>query len=88
MPIFPRGGTPEDKGRLRNAEINQIIRGYVDGETVHWLDVGDVFLDEDGKLDRDLMPDGLHPDEAGYRAWAKAMEPTIRRLLGEKPTRP
>lgn len=83
MPIFPRGDTSEDEGRMRNAEINKIIRGYADDRTVHWLDIGHVFLDGEGKLNRDLMPDGQHPNEAGYGAWAEAMEPSVKRLLGE-----
>ncbi len=83
MPIFPRGNTPEDAGRLRNDEINKIIRTYVDNKTVRWLDIGHVFLDEDGTMNKDLMPDGLHPNEAGYRVWAEAMEPAIRKFLGE-----
>lgn len=83
MPIFPRGDTPEDKGRLRNKEINKIIQGYVDNKTVHWLDIGNIFLDEKGNLKRELMPDGLHPNAEGYRVWAKAMEPTIQKFLGE-----
>ena len=29
------------------------------------------------------MPDFLHPNEAGYRIWAEAMEPMIKKLLGE-----
>jgi beta-glucosidase len=86
MPIFPRGNTPEDAGRLRNDEINKIIKTYVDDKTVHWLDIGHVFLDEKGNLKRDLMPDGLHPNEEGYRAWGKAMEPTLTKLLGEDPS--
>lgn len=87
MPIFPRGDTPEDKGRLRNAEINKIIQSYVDNKTVHWLDIGHVFLDDKGNLKRDLMPDGLHPNPEGYRVWAEAMEPTIVKFLGEKPAK-
>ncbi len=83
MPIFPRGDTPKDAGRVRNNEINEIIHEYVDNETVHWLDINHVFLDKEGKLNRDLMPDGLHPDEKGYSAWAEAMEPTIKKLIGE-----
>lgn len=85
MPIFPRGNTPEDAGRLRNNEINKIIQTYVDNRTVHWLDIGHVFLDEKGNIKKDLMPDGLHPNEEGYRVWGKAMEPTITKLLGEDP---
>ncbi|QTN32328.1 hypothetical protein HZ994_08290 [Akkermansiaceae bacterium] len=84
MPIFPRGDTPEDQGRIRNAEINKIIQTYVDKKTVHWLDIGHVFLDDEGKLNRALMPDGLHPNLEGYRVWAQAMEPTIRKFLGEE----
>lgn len=83
MPIFPRGNTPEDEGRRRNDEINKILRGYADDKTVHWLDIGHVFLDENGNMKRDLMPDGLHPNEEGYRVWGKAMEPAIRKFLGE-----
>lgn len=84
MPIFPRGKSPEDAGRLRNAEINDIIRNYADNQTVLWLDINHVFLNEDGSLKMELMPDGLHPNLEGYRVWAEAMEPTLVRLLGER----
>lgn len=83
MPIFPRGDTPEDEGRKRNDEINKIIHTYVDNETVHWLDLSHVFLNEQGNLRRELMPARLRPNEQGYRAWAEAMEPTLQKLLGE-----
>jgi len=83
MPIFPRGDTPEDAGRVRNAEINEILKTYVDNKTVHWLDLSHVFLDKEGKLNRDLMPDGLHPNLDGYWAWADAMESTISKFLGD-----
>jgi beta-glucosidase len=83
MPIFPRGNTPQDQGRLRNDEINEILKTYVDDQTVHWLDIGHVFLNEDGTIKKDLMPDGLHPNLPGYRVWAEAMEPSIKKFLGE-----
>jgi len=81
LAIFPRGDTPTDKGRVRNDQVNQIIKTYADGKTVHWLDLAHVFVDERGNLNRELMPDGLHPSVAGYEAWARAMEPTLTRLL-------
>lgn len=83
MPIFPRGQTPDNSGRIRNDKINSIIRGYADDETVLWLDINHVFLDDKGNLKMDLMPDGLHPNEDGYRVWAEAMEPKLKELLGE-----
>jgi len=32
---------------------------------------------------QDLMPDFLHPNEAGYRVWAEAMALKIEELLAE-----
>ncbi|MBI1337530.1 MAG: acetylglucosamine-6-sulfatase [Phycisphaera sp.] len=83
LAIFPRGDKPDDKGRLRNDEINKIIQTYADNKTVYWLDIGHVFLDDQGTLKRDLMPDALHPNIPGYRAWGEAMEPMIVKLMGE-----
>ena len=81
LAIFPRGDEPGNAGRLRNAEVNAILRNFADGQTVHWLDLADVFLHPDGSLRKDRMPDGLHPNVDGFRAWAEAMEPSIVRLL-------
>jgi len=83
MAVFPRGRTPQDEGRIRNDQINKIIQTYADNKTVHWLDISDVFLDEKGGMIKELMPDGLHPSEKGFRVWAETMEPTIKKLLQE-----
>jgi len=84
MALFPRGWAPDDEGRLRNNQVNEIIKTYADGETVIWVDLKDLYLDKDGNLDKELIKDGIHPTSKGYVAWAEAMEPTIKRLLGEK----
>jgi len=84
LAIFPREDKPQSVGRVRNDQINAILKTYADDQTVYWLDLGEVFLNDDGSLKRDLMPDGLHPNVPGYEAWAKAMEPTLKKLLGEK----
>lgn len=78
--IFPRGGTKFDSKRLNNAAINQRIRRLADGKQVHFLEVGDVFLGEDGTLSRDIMPDLLHLNEEGYRMWANSLEPKLKEL--------
>lgn len=84
MALLPRGWTPEDKGRARNNQVNEIIKTYADNKTVYWLDVGHVFLDEEGNLSRELIKDGLHPSTPkGYKALSEAMEPMIKDLLGE-----
>lgn len=83
LAIFPRGAKSDDKLRQINDGTNDIIKGYADDETVFFLDINKTFLEEDGTLPKSVMPDLLHPHEAGYRMWAEAMEPTIAKLLGE-----
>ncbi len=81
--IFPRGATSSDSIRRVNESINARLRGFADGQHLFYLDLGHLFLDRDGRLKRDLMPDLLHPNEQGYRVWAEGMEPQLKALLGE-----
>lgn len=83
LAIFPREWKPQDEGRVRNDQINRILNTYADNKTVYWLDLKETFLDKDGMLRKDLMPDSLHPNVEGYRQWAKAMEPMLSKLLGK-----
>jgi lysophospholipase L1-like esterase len=83
LAIFPRDWKPEDEGRIRNDQINRILKTYADNKTVYWLDLRETFLEKDGMLRKDLMPDALHPNVEGYREWAKAMEPMLTKLLGK-----
>lgn len=78
--IFPRGKSSFDPKRLNNLAINQIIRRYVDGKRVHYADISNVFMEEDGTLPESIMPDALHLSEEGYKRWAEAIEPVLRDL--------
>lgn len=78
--VFPRGREPWDAKRLNNIAINQRIRRMHDGDRVHYLDIGKVFLDEDGTLPADIMPDALHLSTEGYQRWADAIEPMLEKL--------
>ncbi|MEM1418126.1 MAG: GDSL-type esterase/lipase family protein [Myxococcota bacterium] len=79
--LLPREATAEDPLRRRNEAINARI-ATLPGVT--FLDVGARFVRADGSLREDLLPDGLHLDEEGYRVLAEAMEPTLARLLGDR----
>jgi beta-glucosidase len=83
LAIFPREWKPTDPGRIRTDQVNGILQTYADNKTVYWLDLKETFLSQDGMLRKDLMPDALHPNVAGYREWAKAMEPKLTQLLGK-----
>jgi len=80
LAVFPRGRA-DDPVREEIAEINQIIARLDDRERVHYLDIGDVFLDADGNIPAEVMSDGLHPGPAGYRLWAEAVEQPLTDLM-------
>jgi beta-glucosidase len=67
-----------------NTKTNEIIAKLADNKDVYFLDIGAKFLDKDGNLPREIMPDLLHPNAKGYMIWAEAIEPTVKKLLDEK----
>jgi len=80
--IFPRGEKP-NPAREKIAEINRIIAKLDGTHHVAFLDIGAKFLTPEGLITKDIMPDFLHPNEKGYRIWAEAIEPTVKKLMGE-----
>jgi lysophospholipase L1-like esterase len=75
--IFPRAPSPTAPERAKIKEINAIISKLDDGQHVTYLDIGDKFLQPDGTLTADIMPDFLHPSAKGYQIWADAVQPVI-----------
>lgn len=75
--LFPRGAEPDDAGRLNNAAVNRLIEPLADGRRVVYADIGATFLEPDGRIAEQVMPDGLHLSAEGYRRWAEALEPTL-----------
>lgn len=84
LAIFPR-----DKGasrlRAKVNETNGLLAPWAKSHGVTFVDIGRAFLDANGDIPADVMPDGLHPNEKGYDIWGKSMEPTLAKLLGERP---
>lgn len=83
LAIFPRGATKDDPRRKVNEAANTLIQKLADEKWVYYLDIGPKFLAEDGTLSREVMPDLLHLNEKSYRIWAEAIEPMVKRLMGE-----
>jgi len=75
--IFPRAQSATAPLRERIKEINKQISSYADGKTVLFLDFGDKFLEPDGTMSPEIMPDFLHPSTKGYQIWADAIQPVI-----------
>ena len=66
-----------------NEKANAIFKKLADGKDVHYLDIGDKFLETDGTLTRKIMPDLLHLSVEGYTIWAESIEPTLKKIMGE-----
>lgn len=81
--VFPRGASSDDRLRKINDQINERISKFADEKRVFYLDINQTFLSDDGTLTKEVMPDLLHPREKGYQMWAEAMEPSIKKLMGE-----
>jgi len=81
LAIFPRGATADDPLRQLNRQINERIAKLADETQVYFQDIGSVFLDAQGNLSKELMPDLLHPNEKGYQLWAEALEPTLPKWI-------
>lgn len=84
LAIFPRGADAKDSKRIVNEKTNAIIAKLADDKNVYYQDIGAKFLDKDGKLPKEIMPDLLHPNAKGYAIWAEAIEPTVVKLMGTK----
>src|SRR5262249_6277382 len=82
--IFPRSQKPNPL-REKIKQVNAIISKLDDGgKTVKYLDIGDKFLEPDGTISKEIMPDYLHLTEKGYRIWADAVKGPINQLLDNK----
>lgn len=85
LAVFPRGADPANKGVAELREkfkfINEGLAKLDDGSKTRYLDIGPKFLDADGKLSKDIMPDALHPNAKGYEIWADAMQPLLDEMM-------
>ena len=82
LAIFPRGATSTDVTRQRVDEVNKLLPVLADDKNVFFMDIGPKFLDPQGNLPREIMPDLLHPNADGYRIWIEAVRPKLEELMG------
>lgn len=76
-----KGTIPAAKLSKKIAAINAIIAKLDDGKTVFYKDIGKDFLDGNGGLAGDVMPDYLHLSGKGYDIWGKAIKGDVEKLL-------
>lgn len=83
LAIFPRDVEPGTEKREKIAKASELYSDVADGEMVHYLDIGNLFLDKDGILAKEIMPDALHPNAKGYEIWSAGIEAKLSELMGE-----
>ena len=78
--IIPYNTATADQN-ARMHDINAWIRAQADAGVVTFVDTRAAVAAPGDPDKLASSPDGLHPDAAGYRKMADAIEPAIRRLL-------
>jgi len=81
LAIFPRGEKPgpqRDKCRMASARASELLAD--DDHVVH-LDIGNRFVDSEGRIPKETMPDALHLSPAAYRIWADAIVPHVQQIM-------
>ena len=93
LALFPRGAEkkdangifkntkPTDSIRQRTVETNKLMASLADNKMVTFMDIGSLFVDAEGNIKTDLMPDNLHPNEAGYQLWLNAVKPKLEEMM-------
>lgn len=82
MGPLPTGLSKDDPARKKYVEVHKLIRELDNGTTIHYLPLDKFFVNSDGSLNSALFaPDGIHLTAEGYRTWAEAMMPEIRKMM-------
>jgi lysophospholipase L1-like esterase len=85
LAIFPRDQEATGPNRRLVSDVNAKIAPLGKRRGVTYLDLTSIFLEPNGTIAKETMWDALHPTPSGYAKWASAMEPTLAKLLGERP---
>jgi lysophospholipase L1-like esterase len=78
--VFPREQKPEAK-RAKLEEVNARIQKLGNERNVFFLNIGARFLEPDGTISPQIMPDFVHLSTRGYEIWAEAIGPKIAELM-------
>jgi lysophospholipase L1-like esterase len=81
LAVFPRDEKPKTDGRNKIAKLNELLAKMEDKKNVRTLDLGPKFLQPDGSISKDIMPDFLHLSEKGYQIWAEGMDALLKEMM-------
>jgi len=81
--IFPYGYKANYRDNI-NKETNKFLSEFpAKDNNLYYKDIGEIFLDETGKIDKTLMPDYLHPNAKGHLLMFKTLDPFLEELMSD-----
>jgi beta-glucosidase len=81
--ILPRGEKPSPQ-REKNIKASRLASAIADNKWIYYLDCGEKFLIGDGIVDKNLMPDYLHPNAKGYQVLAESLELIVAKFVSKE----
>lgn len=84
LAILPRHYRLDNEMRLRNEQVNHLISEFDDNRHIFYRNINHIFVDEHGMLKKALMPDLLHPNQAGYQILSQVIDPIISQLINQE----
>ena len=82
--VFPRRQNLDHPHRKQIIELNSYLPNLLmDIPNVTYMDIGPKFLDDNGFLSKEMMPDTTHPSEKGHEIWANAIVPSLLEMMGK-----
>jgi lysophospholipase L1-like esterase len=79
--ILPYGYKPNHRNNINKATNKLVSKFPEKNRNIHFTDIGHVYLDTEGKVREELMPDYLHPNPEGHLLMFEALQEDIARLM-------
>ena len=80
--IFPFGRNIPNFRNTINQKTNELISKFPSKyEHIHYMDIEDIYLNSDGKIIKNVMPDFLHPNAEGHMLMFNKLNDEIANLM-------
>ena len=79
--IFPFEESAQSPRRKDVKATNALVKKLDDNKHIFVRDYGNIFLQPDGSISKEILGDFLHPTAKGYQLWVDAMLPDIQSLM-------
>lgn len=83
MGILPYGYKANHRNNINLAVNSRVSKFSKKEPNITYVDIGDIYKDKNGNVNKALMPDHLHPNAEGHLAMFKALDSTIKRLMNQ-----